>query len=74
MRVCAYCNNRVETDIMDAVLIADCIWGTEKQEQEVRQIMGDAIKSYGIECKSNVKLLKKKVKIHQKDLDLLMKN
>ena len=69
MRVSAYCNNRTETDLMDASLIADCIWSTEKQEKEVKLIVADAIKAYGIQCKSDVKLLKNKVSVFEKDID-----
>ncbi|MBO7567122.1 MAG: AAA family ATPase [Bacteroidales bacterium] len=61
IRVSAYCNNRIETDIMDATLIADCIWNTEKQEEEAKQIVTDALKAYGVKCKSNVKDLKQTV-------------
>ena len=69
MRVSAYCNNRIETDIMDATLIADCIWNTERQEETAKQIVADAIKAYGIKCKSNVKDLKKKVKEFEEKVD-----
>ncbi len=69
MRVSAYCNNRIETDVMDATLIADCIWNTEKQEEDAKQIVADAIKAYGVKCKTNVKDLKKKVKDFEGKVD-----
>ena len=69
MCVSAYCNNRIETDIMDATLIADCIWNTETQEGDVKQIVADAIKAYGVKCKSNVKDLKSKVKEFEGKVD-----
>lgn len=43
MRVSAYCNGRDETDLLDAMLIANCIWSTETQENEVRDILTKAI-------------------------------
>ena len=43
MRVSAYCNGRNETDSLDAMLIANCIWSTETQENEVRDILTKAI-------------------------------
>ena len=43
MRVSAYCNGRDETDLLDAMLIANCIWSTETQENEVRDIITKAI-------------------------------
>ncbi|MBO4875163.1 MAG: AAA family ATPase [Bacteroidales bacterium] len=69
MRVSAYCNNRDKTDLMDASLIADCIWSTEKQESEASQIVADAIKKYGIKCKSDVNLLKDEVSGFEIDID-----
>lgn len=48
MRVSAYCNNRQETDLMDASLIADCIWNTVLQEKESKQIVKEAIGQYGV--------------------------
>ncbi|MBR5910895.1 MAG: AAA family ATPase [Bacteroidales bacterium] len=69
MRVSAYCNNRTETDLMDASLIADCIWSTEKQETEAKRIVANAIKAYGIQCKSDDKLLKDKVTDFKNDID-----
>ena len=69
MRVSAYCNNRDKTDLMDASLIADCIWSTEKQESEASKIVADAIKKYGINCKSDVTLLQDKVSEFKIDID-----
>ena len=43
MRVSAYCNGRNETDSLDAMLIANCIWSTETQENEVNDILTKAI-------------------------------
>ena len=69
MRVSAYCNNRIETDVMDATLIADCIWSTEKQESDAKQIVADAIKAYGVKCKANLADLKKQIANYKKDID-----
>ena len=69
MRVSAYCNNRIETDVMDATLIADCIWSTEKQESEVQQILSDAIKNFGMSSKSDVNDVKNKVKEFESKVD-----
>lgn len=69
MRVSAYCNGRNKTDIMDATLIADCIWRTETQEIDSKKIIADAIKNYGIQCKSDLKLLKDTVSEFENDID-----
>ena len=68
MRVSAYCNNRIETDVMDATLIADCIWSTEKHESEVKQILSDAIKNFGVSCKADVNDVINKVKEFENDV------
>ena len=62
MRVSAYCNNRNETDIMDATLIADCIWSTENQEKEVKEIVKNAIALFGVKCHINISDIKKRKK------------
>lgn len=43
MKVSAYCNGRTETDLLDSMLIANCIWSTETQEKEALDIVSDAI-------------------------------
>ena len=45
MRVSAFCNQRNETDSLDTMLIANCIWSTEAQENEVYEIVAKAIVS-----------------------------
>ena len=50
MRVSAWCNGRSETDLMDASLIADCIWSTVNQEKESKDIVKEAIENFGMEC------------------------
>lgn len=45
MRVSAFCNQRNETDLLDTMLIANCIWSTEAQENEVYVIVTKAIVS-----------------------------
>ena len=45
MRVSAFCNQRNETDLLDTMLIANCIWSTEAQENEVYDIVTKAIVS-----------------------------
>lgn len=53
MRVSAYCNNRKKTDLMDASLIADCIWSTETQEHDAKIIVKETIENYGLKCDTN---------------------
>lgn len=69
MRVSAYCNGRHKTDIMDATLIADCIWNTEEQENESCQIVAEAIKLYGVKCSADTDILKDSVSKFEQDID-----
>lgn len=43
VRTSAYLHGRKQTDIMDATLIADCIWNTESQREEVIGIIAKAV-------------------------------
>ena len=54
LRTCAFLNGRNSVDIMDASLIADCIWSTEKQKKEVTEIVQKLIGEYGLECNTAV--------------------
>ncbi|UTC63745.1 AAA family ATPase [Treponema sp. OMZ 788] len=54
LRTCALLNGRNFVDIMDASLIADCIWSTEKQKEEVTKIVQKLIGEYGLECNTAV--------------------
>ena len=53
MRVSAFCNGRTETDIMDATVIANCIWQNEQQEEDAQYIVKEAIENYGLKCNTN---------------------
>ncbi|UTY25740.1 AAA family ATPase [Treponema denticola] len=54
LRTCAFLNGRNSVDIMDASLIADCIWSTEKQKKEVTEIVQKIIQEYGLECNTAI--------------------
>lgn len=43
VRTSAYLHGRKQADIMDATLIADCIWNTEAQREEVTGIIAKAV-------------------------------
>lgn len=69
MRVSALCNGRYETDIMDATLIADCIWKNEKQEEDAKTIVKEAIENYGLKCTINIENLEKQVNKFKETVD-----
>lgn len=60
MRVSAYCNGRIETDTLDAMLIANCIWSTENQENEVNDTLTKAIV-----CDSIITSMESKVQLFE---------
>ena len=66
MRVSAYCNGRDETDLLDAMLIANCIWSTETQENEVREILTKAIVREDV-----ITSIEKKVQLFEDSLNKL---
>ena len=66
MRVSAYCNGRDETDLLDAMLIANCIWSTEAQESEVNEILTKAIVHEDV-----ITSIEKKVQLFEDSLNKL---
>ena len=69
MRVSAYCNNRKETDLMDASLIANCIWSTETQEIDAKIIVKETIENYGLKCSTNFANLQSEYNKFKKKVD-----
>ena len=50
LKTSAFLNDRAEVDLMDCQLIEYCIWGTEKQQKKVRQIVETCIQQNGLDC------------------------
>ena len=50
LKTSAFLNDRTEVDLMDCQLIEYCIWGTEKQQKKVRQIVVTCIQQNGLDC------------------------
>ena len=50
LKTSAFLNDRTEVDLMDCQLIEYCIWGTEKQQKKVRQIVETCIRQNGLDC------------------------
>lgn len=69
MRVSAYCNGRTETDLMDASLIADCIWSTISQEEEAKTILKEAIGHFGMKCTTDFNELERTTMKLKTDID-----
>lgn len=69
MKVSAWCNGRFETDLMDATLMADCIWSTVNQEQESRDILKEAVECFGLESTIDFKDYEEEVNVFRKEID-----
>lgn len=50
LKTSAFLNDRSEVDLMDCQLIEYCIWSTEKQQKQVREIVEECIKQNGLDC------------------------
>lgn len=50
LKTSAFLNDRTEIDLMDCQLIEYCIWNTEKQQKQARDIVEKCIKQNGLEC------------------------
>ena len=54
LKTSAFLNDRTEVDLMDCQLIEYCIWGTEKQQKKVRQIVETCIQQNGLDCNTAI--------------------
>ena len=54
LKTSAFLNDRTEVDLMDCQLIKYCIWGTEKQQKKVRQIVETCIQQNGLDCNTAI--------------------
>ena len=50
LKTSAFLNDRAEADLMDCQLIEHCIWSTEKQRANAREIVEKCIKENGLDC------------------------
>ena len=50
LKASAFLNDRTEVDLMDCQLIEYCIWSTEKQQTQSRDIVEKCIKQNGLDC------------------------
>ena len=50
LKTSAFLNDRAEADLMDCQLIEHCIWSTEKQRTNAREIVEKCIKENGLDC------------------------
>ena len=54
LKASAFLNDRTEIDLMDCQLIEYCIWSTEKQQKQARDIVEKCIEQNGVGCDSAI--------------------
>lgn len=61
LKTSAFLNDRSKVDLMDCQLIEYCIWSTEKQQKQVRDIVKMCIEENGLDCDSAVDEINKQI-------------
>lgn len=61
LKTSAFLNDRNEVDLMDCSLIENCIWGTEKQQKEAKEIVEKCLKENGIPCDSAIEDIQEQI-------------
>ena len=61
LKASAFLNDRSEVDLMDCQLIEYCIWSTEKQQEQARDIVEKCIKQNGVDCDSAIEEIKEQI-------------
>ena len=61
LKTSAFLNDRSEVDLMDCQLIEYCIWSTEKQQKQARDIVEKCIKQNGVDCDSAIKEINEQI-------------
>ncbi len=61
LRTSAYLNGRKEVDILDASIIENCIWSTQKQREEVKTTLEKLIKEENLEVKTSINDIAKQI-------------
>lgn len=61
LKTSAFLNDRNEVDLMDCSLIENCIWGTEKQQKQAKEIVEKCLKENGIPCDSAIEDIQEQI-------------
>lgn len=61
LKTSAFLNDRSEVDLMDCQLIEYCIWSTEKQQKQARDIVEKCIKQNGVDCDSAIDEIREQI-------------
>ena len=69
LKASAFLNDRTEVDLMDCQLIEYCIWSTEKQQKQARDIVEKCIKQNGLECDTAIDEISEEVHTFAQKID-----
>lgn len=61
LKTSAFLNDRSEVDLMDCQLIEYCIWSTEKQQKQAREIVEKCIKQNGVDCDNAIDEIREQI-------------
>lgn len=69
LKTSAFLNDRTEVDLMDCQLIEYCIWSTEKQQKQARDIVEKCIKQNGVDCDSAIEEIQEQIEDFKASID-----
>lgn len=69
LKTSAFLNDREQVDLMDCQLIEYCIWSTEKQFGQVRDIVKKCIEENGLDCDSAIDEINEQIEEFKSDVD-----
>lgn len=69
LKTSAYVCGRSEVDLMDCQLISYCIWNTDRQRAEAKEIIRKIAVENGYKCKWNLKPIKAEIDAFSKAID-----
>lgn len=69
LKTSAFLNDRTEIDLMDCQLIEYCIWNTEKQQKQARDIVESCITQNGLECDTAIEDINEQIKNFEAKVD-----
>ena len=66
LKTSAFLNDRDSIDLMDCSLIEYCIWNTENQHKQAREIVENCIKENGLECDTAIEDIEDQIDLFDK--------
>lgn len=69
LKTSAFLNDRTEVDLMDCQLIEYCIWSTEKQQKQARDIVEKCIRQNGLDCDTAIDEINEQIEKFRKNIN-----